>query len=95
MNDYLKRQNYFTQKELATRWRVSQGTIINLRKAGNIPFFSLPGSSKILYPVDEIIDCEQKHTTAIKEVHNKRHQLTELKRKLPVVSPKKQQNWRI
>jgi hypothetical protein len=95
MSDFQKEQNYFTQKELAVRWRVSQGTIINLRKAGRIPFFRVPGSSKILYPVDRILECEQHHTISTKEEQREQQQLTEIKRKKPVVSTKPQKEWRI
>ena len=95
MNDYQINQSYLTQKELAERWRVSQGTIINLRRTGSIPFFSVPGSSKILYPVDGIIYCEQQHTTTTKEEQKKQKGLTESSRKKPVVSTKSRKKWRI
>lgn len=88
-------KHYFTQKELAGRWHVSAGTLINLRNNGAIPFFKVPGSSKILYPVEQIIECEHQHTTANKEVEGKQQQRTESKRKTPVVSTKPEKEWRI
>lgn len=95
MSDFQQNLNYFTQKELAERWRVSQGTIINLRKAGSVPFFSVPGSNKILYPVGKILECEQQHTISTKEAQDKQNRRTELKGKKPVVSAKSNKIWRI
>ena len=87
---------FLTQKKLAERWNVSQGTIINWRNNGNLPFFQVPGSSRVLYPVDGILECEQKNTTAAKEVlPSKRIVVTEFKRKKPVVSAKPKRDWRI
>ncbi len=88
-------KNYYTQTELSERWKVSPGTIINWRKEGRLPFFKLPGASKILYPVDLILECEQKHTTLTKEEQKVQIQLTESKRKKPVVSAKPRKEWRI
>ena len=86
---------WFTQKELADRWRISPGSIINLRKNGKIPFFKLPDSSRVLYPVNQIIELEQQHTQFTKEEKKKRKQPAELKRKKPVVSAKPKKEWRI
>ncbi len=86
--------SWITQKELASRWHVSQGTIINWRDAGQLPFFRLPGASKVLYPMDEIFELENQNATTIKEVRRKQKQLTESQRKKPVVSAKKK-DWRI
>ncbi len=87
--------NWITQKQLAKRWQVSPGTIINWREAGQLPFFRLPGSSKVLYPMDEIVEIEHQNTKQVKEVSNKQKHLTELKRKKPVMSAKPQKEWRI
>jgi len=87
--------NWITQNQLAERWHVSPGTIINWRDAGQLPFFRLPGSSKVLYPMDEIVELEHQNTTTVKGVSNKQKQPTELKRKKPVMSAKPQEEWRI
>ena len=52
---------FITQKELAERWKCTEGTIINFRKRGLLSYFQLPGSKKILYPIDEIIEIENQH----------------------------------
>ncbi len=87
---------FFTQKQLSERWHFSQGTLINWRNQGKLPFFQVPGTRKVLYPVDGILECEQKYTTAAKEVlPSKRKGLTEFERKKPVVSAKPNKEWRI
>lgn len=84
---------WLTQKELAARWKVSQSTIINYRNKGRIPSFRLPGSTRVLYPFDEILELEQQHTT--KEGQKGQRQLSQIKRKKPVVSTKPLKEWRI
>ena len=87
---------WLTQKNIAERWHVSQGTIIKWREDGKLPFFRLPGTSKILYPLREIILLETQHTTEMKEYNAKRQkQSTELQRKKPAMSAKPQKEWRI
>ena len=87
--------HYITQNKLAERWHVSPGTIINWRDAGQLPFFRLPGSSKVLYPMDKIVELENQNTTTVTEVPNKHKQPTELKKRKPVVSAKPNKEWRI
>ena len=84
---------WITQKELAKRWHVSEGTIINLRKKGVIPFFNLPGSRKILYFRNDILRIELENTG--KEVQPEQKQPTEFKTKQPVVSARPEKEWRI
>jgi len=84
---------YLTQTELAARWHVSPGTIINWREKGSIPFFQVPGSSKMLYPIEKISELEKQNTTLEKE-GNKQKTSTEIKRKKPVMSAK-DKKWRI
>ncbi len=84
---------WLTQKELATRWKVSQPTIINYRNKGELLFFRPPGSTRVLYSLDEILKLEQQNTT--KEVQIRRQQLTEIKGKKPVVSTKPQKEWEV
>ena len=64
---------YFTQRELAERFRVSQSTIINWRNRGLLRYLKLPGSSRVLYPVDAIEEFEQQQIIYEREVvKNKR-----------------------
>ena len=92
-----KGQRWLTQKELAERWRVSEGTIINLRKKGELSLFNLPGIKKILYSMDEITRIEQENLSKEVQARNKRdaHKHTELLRKEPVMSAKPEKEWRI
>lgn len=86
---------WLTQKELAKRWHVSPSSIINWRNNGKLPFFRVPGSTRVLYPLYEIIALEQQHTTKTKEGPKTRKQPAELQLKKPVVSTKSQKIWRI
>jgi len=86
---------WLTQKELAARWKVAQSSIIKWRNEGRVPFFRLPGTSRVLYPIDQILECEQTHTTTTKEAQREQKERTELKRKKPVVSAKPFKEWRI
>jgi hypothetical protein len=86
---------YLTQTELADRWRCSEGTIINYRKKGLLPYFRLPECSKILYKVDDVEQIEQQNATR-KGVDSNSHQNNQLKhqkRERPVVSANR--DWRI
>jgi hypothetical protein len=86
---------YLTQSELADRWRCSPGTIINYRKKGLLPYFRLPGCSKILYKIDDIERIEQQYLIG-KGVDSNLHQIKQLKhqkRERPVVSANR--DWRI
>ncbi len=52
---------FFTQSELAERWRVTEATIKNIRDKGGISHFFLPNSSRVLYPIEEVIRIEIEH----------------------------------
>lgn len=82
---------YFTQKEVAIRWKVSQTTLKNWRDKGVLPFFRVPSSSRILYPVKVILNIEENNLQG-KEV---RFQVVKLKREKPVVSTIPKRKWRI
>jgi hypothetical protein len=85
---------FLTQKELATRWCRSPSTISNYRKQGKLPCFQLPGSDKPLYPLDQILEIESQYTFQAKEVKQRRKR-AEISRERPVISTRKQQEWRI
>ena len=64
MADEVKKNNnnevvYYTQKELAQRWRITQATVKSIRDRGEIPYFFPPNSSRVLYPREEILTIEQ------------------------------------
>jgi hypothetical protein len=87
-------ERFLTQSELAKRWRLTESSIKNLRDRGHLPYFRLPGSSRILYPVETIEELERLHTTSAKEVDRKRRH-TEITRKQPDISATPRKEWRI
>ena len=76
------------------RWRLTESSIKNLRDRGQLPYFRLPGSSRVLYPVETVEELERLHTISAKEVDKKRRH-TEIKRKKPDVSAIPKKEWRI
>ena len=85
---------FLRQAELAERWGCSQGTIINYRKKGLLPFFRLPESNKVLYPVTEILGIEKQYTRNNSKTKGGDSKKAETKKVKPCVSaPKKE--WRI
>jgi hypothetical protein len=87
-------KNYFTQKELADRYSTSVSTIKNWRDRGYLPYMRLPGSTRVLYPLDGILKAELQFTTPAKEVKQKKES-AERKRKKPVISATPKKEWRI
>ena len=86
---------YLTQKELAVRWKQSEGTIKNWRDRGILPYFRMPGSNRPLYPLDGIVDVENQHTVTLEELNTK-SKFSKFKRKKPVVPVKtSDKNWRL
>jgi len=57
------KNKYLTQREVAERFRKSEGTIINWRRSGLLSFFSPPGARSVLYLMPEIEDFEKQYTT--------------------------------
>ncbi len=48
------RKMYYTQKEVAEEFRVSQGTVIKWRGLGYLEYFQPPGSGRVLYPAEGV-----------------------------------------
>ena len=94
MAELLKNKRYLTQSELAERWRLTQSSIKNLRDRGQLPYFRLPGSSRVLYAAEAVEELERLHTTPGKEVDKERHR-TEIMRNKPDVSATPGKEWRI
>ncbi len=84
---------YYSQKELAARWKVTESTIKSWREKGIIPFFQLPLTSRILYPVQAILEIENDHTKK-KEVGT-RKEISKNKRETSVISANSSRKWRI
>jgi transcriptional regulator with XRE-family HTH domain len=92
LNNETKEQKYITQKEMAARFRKTEGTIINWRRKGYFTYFRPPDSKTVLYLLESVEDFEDNFTVISnrKEVDN-RPKL--VKREKPVVSAQKE--WRI
>ena len=85
---------FLTQSELAERWRVTQSSIKNWRERGQLCYFQLPGSSRVLYPIEAVEEIERKFTKPTKEVMQ-RERKAEIKREKPGMSSKPREEWRI
>jgi hypothetical protein len=81
---------YLTQQEVADRFRVSQGTVINWRKRGLLDYFQAPGSTKILYPVTAVEEFEKKSIHKVEVVANRK-----ITRKSPEISTRPDKVWRV
>ena len=86
---------YFTQKELADRWRVTEATIKSIRDRGEIPYFVPPNSSRVLYPKKEILTIEQEQLKLTNKEKRQQKKTAISKRKQPVNPTKSKQEWRI
>lgn len=94
MAELIKDKEFLTQSELAERWRITESSIKNLRDRGHIPYFRLPGSSRVLYPAHTVKELERLYTTPAKEV-GKQKERTEITRKKPDISATSRKEWRI
>ncbi|MBC2734074.1 MAG: helix-turn-helix domain-containing protein [Desulfobacteraceae bacterium] len=61
---------YYTQREVAEMFRVSQGTVIKWRELGYLEYFRPPGSNRVTYSVDGV-ERFRKNFTYRKEVMQK------------------------
>ena len=100
MSNAVKQNNkndvtYFTQKELAQRWRITEATVKSIRDRGDIPYFFPPNSSRILYPVKQIIKIENDLLACKNKEDQKSRKLPETKVKKPVNPAKSDKEWRI
>ena len=86
---------FFTQKELAERWRVTEATIKNIRDSGGISYFFPPKSSRVLYPIEEVIRIEVEQLVLSQKEDNTLKQQYESKMKKPVVSSNSDKKWEI
>ena len=86
---------YFTQKELAKRWRVTEATIKNIRETGGVSYFIPPNSSRVLYPKSEVIRVEKEQLVQKNKEITKRKRQSVTKREKPVISENSSTEWRI
>ena len=94
LNDETKKQKYITQKEMAERFRKTEGTIINWRRKGYFTYFRPPDSKSVLYLLKSIEDFEGKYTVISnrKGVDNRPKQI---KKEKPDISSTPDKQWRI
>ena len=85
---------FLTQKQLAERYNVSVSTIKNWLDRGYLPYMQLPDSTRVLYPLDGILEAELQFTTPAKEVKQKKES-AERKREKPAISATPKKEWRI
>ena len=83
---------YWTQAEVAKRWKCTESTVKNYRDRGLFPCFR-PGSL-VRYLKQDIIEFEKKHTINPKGGDNSK-KVNKMKREMPVVSANKDEDWRI
>ncbi len=86
---------YFTQGELAKRWRVTEATIKSIRETGGVSFFIPPNSSRVLYPVEEVIRIEANQLVLNKKEKQQQKEPVVNKRIKPVNPTNSKQEWRI
>ena len=86
---------FFTQKELAERWKVSEGTLKKIRDNGGISYFFPPNSRRVLYPVEEVIRIEANQLVLNKKEKNTLKKQFDSKMKKPVVSSNSDKKWEI
>ncbi len=83
--------SFYTQQELAGRWKCSTSTIIRKRDKGLIPCFRID-NGKPLYPVEEIHEYEKQKTTTYKSKEVPRKPV--IKKSVVSVKPSTKE-WRI
>jgi hypothetical protein len=83
---------YLTQKEVAAKFRVTAGTVKAWREAGHLTYLQAPGSARILYPLQGILEFERRFT---RQATNIERSKPAAKKEKPEVSTKSQREWRI
>ena len=86
-------KKYMTQQEVAEYFGVSVGTVINWRKAGELDFFRPHGSTRVMYPVESVLEFEQRYLHRNKPPKGQK-KVIEMRKK-PGVSSKPRKEWRI
>ena len=102
MTENLETKGYWTQAEVAEYFRVSPSTVKNWREKGYLPFFQLPGSTRVLYPDEGIRELNKRFTHTGKFTHTEKEVVSpkqlkrsEIQRKKPEISATTEKEWRI
>ena len=77
-----KNETFLTQAELAERWKCSEGTIHNRRKAGIVPFIRLPGARNLMIPLSSVEAIERKYLVEEVVLEPRRKPVTSSKRRM-------------
>ena len=83
----------WTQQEVAEYFRVVPGTIQNWRMQGMLSFFQAPGSTRVLFFRDDVLEFRNNHTT--KKKGGEATPRPKPVREKPVVSTRPNKEWRI
>jgi ABC-type microcin C transport system duplicated ATPase subunit YejF len=87
---------YFTQKELAQRWRITEATVKSIRDRGDIPYFFPPSSSRVLYPREEILTIEREQLNCNDKEEERQQKESAVNKRIKPVNPtNSKQEWRI
>ena len=55
-------EKYWTQAEVAKHFRISENCVRNWRNRGLLSYFRAPGSTRVLYLRDEVLEFGGKYT---------------------------------
>jgi hypothetical protein len=89
-----KNVQYLTQQEVAEKFRVAPATVKAWRDAGHLTYFQAPGSARVLYPLQGILEFERRYIRRAKTIEA-RKQPAEIKKEVRGMSSKPQKEWRI
>lgn len=93
MSEKENQTEFLTQSEVAEFFRVTPGTIHNWRKNGLLGYFQVPSSTRVLYPIADVLKFKQSYTTCPKA--GKEVKPTKQVREKLVVSAGPEKEWRI
>ena len=94
MLETINEKIYLTQMQVAEHFCTSESTIKNWRDRGYLPYFQLPDSTRVLYPIEGIREVEQQFTHPAKGVV-KGHKRLGINRKRPEISATTNKKWGI
>jgi hypothetical protein len=94
-NAYGLEKKFYTQQEVTDLFRVSPGTIKNWRVSGLLDYFQVPGSTRVLYPVDAVKQFEELHMKHNKVIPLMRPEATKKEEGPDLSSDRFKKEWRI
>ena len=86
-------KKYLTQNEVADLFRVTPSTVKNWRDQGLLDYFQAPGSTRVLYPRESVEEFERHYTKKAKKREVRKP--AGVRRKMRVIRPKPEKEWRI